>query len=41
MKMKKSNFSDPMFQAEDDKLEAQMELVREKNRKQERITGGW
>ena len=38
---RKSNFDDPIFKAEDDKLEAQMELQREKNRKQERIMGGW
>lgn len=41
MNMKKSNFEDELFKAEDDKLEAQLELARERKRKQEYVTGGW
>ncbi len=32
--MKQTNFTDKLFQDEDDKLEAQLEMQREKNRKQ-------
>jgi len=38
---KKTNFNDIMFQVENDKLEAQLEFIREKNRRQEWVTGGW
>jgi len=41
MKKTKSYFNDPIFKAEDDKLEAQLEREREKKRKQEYMTGGW
>ena len=41
MNKKQTNFTDKLFQDEDGKLEAQLEMQREKNRKQERITGGW
>ena len=41
MNEKKSNFNDPIFKAEDDKIEAQLEYDREKRRKQEYMTGGW
>lgn len=39
--MKQTNFSDKLFKDEDDKLEAQLEMEREKRRKQEYVTGGW
>jgi hypothetical protein len=41
MKKYKSNFDDPLFKAEDDRLEAQLEYDRERRRKQEYMTGGW
>ena len=41
MNKKQTNFTDKLFQDEDDKLEAQLEMQREKNRKQGRITGRW
>jgi hypothetical protein len=41
MKKTKSFFDDPLFKMEDDRLEAQLEYMRERSRKQEIFTGGY
>jgi hypothetical protein len=41
MKKHNPNFDDETFKFEDDKLEAQLEFQRERNKKQELFTGGF